>query len=192
MRTLRCSKSIYAEVENSLRRVVAREVEGEAMRGVRSTLRKLPVPILVVGGDDDVLAMSHSAEEILRGWGGGPELSGGLPDDLRHACASLRTGKAGLRTLRGGSGRTATVRWLEGYEGKWIRVEFGRIGRRADGRTNLTAEDRRLVGLLVTGLKDAEIAEISGRSVSLVKADLRALYARHCVRSRAELLAAVL
>ncbi len=181
---------IHGEIDTALRLVVEREILGEALRGVRSTLRKLPVPILVIGEADEVVAMSHSAERILREWNGGQDPE--IPPAVQRACAALRAGKTGGRTVKNGGGWTAKVRWLEGHEGQWIRVEFGRIDRAGDRRKTLTEAERRLVGLLLTGLKDAEIAEVSGQSVSAVKAELRALYARHQVRSRAELLAAVL
>ncbi len=184
-----CQK-VHAEVERSLRRVIAREVVGEALRGLRSTLRKLPVPILVIGEADEVVAMSHAAEGILREWNGGQDPE--IPPAVQRACAALRAGKSGGRTVKSGGGRTARVRWLEGQEGQWIRVEFRGIDRTGDRRKTLTEAERRLVGLLLRGLKDAEIAEVFGRRVSAVKAELRALYARHQVRSRAELLAAVL
>ncbi len=183
-------QEVHAEVERSLRRVIEREVVGEALRGLRSTLRKLPVPILVIGEADEVLAMSHSAEGILREWNGGQDPE--IPPAVQRACAALRAGKSGARTVKSGEGRAAKVRWLEGHAGQWIRVELGGIDRAGDRRKTLTEAERRLVGLLLKGLRDAEIAEVSEQSVSAVKAELRALYARHRVRSRAELLAAVL
>ncbi len=184
-----CQK-VHAEIERSLRRVIEREVVSEALRGLRSTLRKLPVPILVIGEADEVVAMSQSAEGILREWNDGQDP--GIPPAVLRACAALRAGKSGRRTAKSEGGRTVRVRWLEGYDGQWIRVEFGGINRVGDRGKTLPGAERRLVGLLLTGLKDAEIAEVSGLSVSTVKSELRLLYARHGVRSRAELLAAVL
>ena len=140
-------QQVHAEVELSLRRVIEREVVSEALRGLRSTLRKLPVPILVIGGADEVLAMSHPAEGILREWNGGQEP--GIPPAVQRACSALRAGKSGPRTVKSGGRRTARVRWLEGYEGQWIRVEFGGIDVAGDRRRGLLRGERRLVGLLL-------------------------------------------
>ncbi len=186
-------ESVHGEIEVVLRRVVESEVLGEVIRGLRSTLRKLPVPVLVIGAGDEVIAMNASAEGELRGWPGASESTGEIPTSVLRACAAVRAGGPEAdRTVSGPGDRLARSRWLEGSEGGLIRVEFANREREAGGGTPLSELDRKLVGWLLTGRTDREIADLSGESLARVKADLRAIYARHQVRSRAELLAAVL
>ncbi len=183
-------EALHPEVEAVLRRVVAAEVVGEAERGLRTTIRKLPVPVVVARPDGEVVVMSRVAEGELARWWGGGEAVARLPDVLRREVEALRVGGE-TRLVRGSGGWLARVSWLPGSAGELVRVSFLAEAPAGLPVVNLSADERRLVERILQGRTDREIAVLLDVNVSKVKADLRALYARHRVRSRTELLVAL-
>lgn len=118
-----------------------------------------------------------------------------MPEAIRAACDRLRSTGSGfvISESRGGVRCDVEIDWMDRGARDLIRVGFREVGdvTRRIHLSELPEGDLRMAELLLRGRTDQEIAEMTGSSVARIKAGLRAVYSRHRVQSRVELLAAL-
>ncbi len=196
-------RALYPHLQVALRRVASIEAKLNAQSAFSRLILQLPQPTLLLDWDGKLLYVNTAAEACLARWAG--RTSSAVPVEIQEAARDLRKrleARAAAnqplpdvepRTVVAGRNRAlgATIEVVHlnatPLSPPTLLVQFTKDPTGAAALARLSVRERELAQLLCDGHSNKELASVLDKSEHTVKNQLKAVFQKLGVRSRAQL-----